>query len=113
MKNFSKIIREFDRLPYKIYERRRPKHEPTDSYFYLARQLEKFMMRADALNLESYPVIVEMTGVKHIPILHVCYMDSSESKEFLVDKTLSQVCSRDEDKKNIVVDESSTEESES
>ena len=56
MKNLSNIIREFDKIPYTIYERRRPKHESTDSYFYLARQLEKFMMRADALNLDNCPV---------------------------------------------------------
>ena len=31
MKELSKIIREFEKLPYKSYERRRPKHEPTDS----------------------------------------------------------------------------------
>ena len=31
MENLSKIMREFDKLPYKIYERRNPKHEPTDS----------------------------------------------------------------------------------
>ena len=99
MKNFSKIIREFDRFPYKIYERRRPKHESTDSYFHFARQLENFMMRAYALNVDSYPVIMETNGAKHIPILHVCFMDSSESKEFLVEKTLSQVCSTDEDQK--------------
>ena len=99
MKNFSKIIREFDKLPYKIYERRRPKHEPIDSYFYLARQLETFMMRADALNLDNYPVMMEMTSEKHIPILNVCYMDNSKSKEFLVYKTLSQVCSTEEEEK--------------
>ena len=29
--DLSKIIREFDRLPYKRYERIRPKHESTDS----------------------------------------------------------------------------------
>ena len=29
--DLSKIIREFDKLPYKSYERRRPKHETTDS----------------------------------------------------------------------------------
>ena len=33
-KELSKIIREFYKLPYKSYERMRPKHEPTDSYFY-------------------------------------------------------------------------------
>ena len=37
MKELSKIIREFEKLPYKIYDRMRPKHEPTDSYLYLAR----------------------------------------------------------------------------
>ena len=31
MKDLLKIIREFDKLPYKSYERRRPKHETTDS----------------------------------------------------------------------------------
>ena len=31
MKEISNIIREFEKLPYKIYERRRSKHEPTDS----------------------------------------------------------------------------------
>ena len=36
-KELSNIIREFEKLPYKSYERRRPNHELTDSYFYLAR----------------------------------------------------------------------------
>ena len=30
-RNLSKIIREFDKLPYKSYERRRPHNDPTDS----------------------------------------------------------------------------------
>ena len=29
-KDFSNIIREFDKLPYNFYERMRPKNEPTD-----------------------------------------------------------------------------------
>ena len=37
MKDLSKTIREFEKLPYNSYVRRRLKHEPTDSYFYLAR----------------------------------------------------------------------------
>ena len=52
-KNLSKIITEFEKLPYKSYKRRRPKHDPTDSYFYQARNLAKCMMRADALNLHG------------------------------------------------------------
>ena len=56
MRDLSKIIREFEKLPYKSYEMRRPKHEPTDSYFYPERQLMKCMMRADSINLHVYPV---------------------------------------------------------
>ena len=36
-KDLSKIIREFEKLPYESYERKRPKNEPADSYFYLTR----------------------------------------------------------------------------
>ena len=108
------IIREFEKLHYKRYERRRPKYEPTDSYFYLARQLAKCMMRADSLNLHVYPVIMEMDDMKHIPISRVCSTDESESEELIVDRTLSQVCSTDKDEsKIIIIDESFTEESES
>ena len=50
VKDPSNIIRDFEKLLDKIYESSRPKHDPTDSYFYLARQLSKCMVRADALN---------------------------------------------------------------
>ena len=113
MKDLSKVIRKFEKLPYKGYERKRPKHEPTDIYFYLARQIAKFMMRADFLNLHIDPVRMEMTGIQQIPISHICDLDESESKEFLTDKKLVQVCSTDEsESESVIVDESSTEESE-
>ena len=51
MKDLSKIISEFEKLPYKGYDRRRPKHETNYNYFYLARQIVKCMVRADAPNL--------------------------------------------------------------
>ena len=55
-----------------------------------------------------------MTGTKQIMILNNCYPDERKSEEFLLDEILSQVCSTDEDEsKGIIVDESSTEESES
>ena len=50
-KDLKKIIRKFDKLTYKNYEKRRPKYEPTNSYFYSTRHLAKCMMRADSLNL--------------------------------------------------------------
>ena len=93
MEDLSMIIREFEKLPYKYYERRRTKHKPTDSYFYPARQLAKCMTRADALNSHVYPVRTEMNATKQIPILNLCSMEMSELKEFLVDENLLQVCS--------------------
>ena len=59
MKKLSKIIREFDKLIHKSYERSRPKHDPTGSYFYLSRNLASCMMRADSLTSHVYPVIME------------------------------------------------------
>ena len=64
MKDLSKIIRDFEKLRYKRYESIRPKHELNGSYFYLAIQPVKCMMRADALNLQIYPVRMEITSKK-------------------------------------------------
>ena len=52
-----------------------------------------------------------MTATKHIPTLHVYSTDKSKEKELLVDKTLSYICSTNEDEsKGIIVDGCSTEE---
>ena len=50
MKDIVKNIKEFEKLSYKGYVWKRPKHETTASYFYLTRQLAKFMMRYDDFN---------------------------------------------------------------
>ena len=52
-KDLSKIVGEFEKLPYESYEINRPKHDPNDSHFYLSIQLAKCIMRADALNLDN------------------------------------------------------------
>ena len=49
-KDLFKIIKDFDKIENLPYEKKRPKHETTDSYFHLARQLAEFMMRSDNLN---------------------------------------------------------------
>ena len=49
-------------------------------------------MRANALNLHVYPVRIEITVTKQIPILQIFSTDKSKSEEFLLDKTLYQVC---------------------
>ena len=79
-KELSKIIREFEKLPYESYERKRPKHDPNDSYFYLARQLAKCMLRADALNSENHPVRTEITDMKQILTSRVCSTYESKLK---------------------------------
>ena len=49
-KDISKIIQEFEKIQKLPYEKKRPKHEPTESYLHLAREIAKFMMRSDKLN---------------------------------------------------------------
>ena len=108
-KELSRIIREFEKSPYKSYDRRSPKHDTTDSYFYLTIQIENCMMRADSLNSHVYPVRTEMTATKQILSSHICSTDESKLNEFLVNKTLSQICSIDKDEsKGITVNDCST-----
>ena len=95
MKDLSMIFKEFEKLLYKGYVRKRTKHEPTDSYFYLEIQLSKCMMRADSFNSKVDPVRTEMTGMQQVPIWHVCNLDESKSKGIIVDKNLLQVFSMD------------------
>ena len=72
------------------------------------------MMRDDALNSEIDPLRTEMTGMKHIPISHVYSTDDRESKNFLADKNLSQVCYTEKGKsENVIADASYKEESKS
>ena len=87
MKYLSKIIKKLKKT-YKGHVWKRPNHEPTDSYFYLAIHLARCMMIDDALNLDIEPVITEMTGNQYIPISHVCSNDDRKSKDFLEDKNL-------------------------
>ena len=61
-KDTPKIIKEFEKIGKLPYEKKRPKHEPTDSYFYLARQLAKFMVRYDKLNRHNHGGFTKMTA---------------------------------------------------
>ena len=71
IKDILNIIKEFEKVSCEVYVQKRPKYEPTDSYFYLARQIAKCMMRADALQSHIDPVRTEITGTQHINILRV------------------------------------------
>ena len=61
------------------------------------------MMRADTCNLENYPVKTKMNATKQILISHVCSKEESNLKEFIFDKTLSQIYSTDKDESKIII----------
>ena len=65
MKDISKKINDFEKFRYKGYVRKRSKNEPTDSYFYLPRQLAKCMMR---LNSHLGPVRTKINNTKNMNI---------------------------------------------
>ena len=112
MKDFSKNIKEFEKLPDKDDVRKRPKHETTASYFYLTRQLDKFMMRSDDFNFHIEPVRKETTGTQQNPISKVCDLNKRKSKEIIADEKLSQVCSTNKrESENVIVNEGDTDES--
>ena len=46
-KDLSKIIKDFEKIEKLPYEKKKTTHEPTDSYFHLARHLAKCMMRSN------------------------------------------------------------------
>ena len=85
MKDLSKNIKEFEKLPYEGYVWKRSKHEPTETYFNLERHLDKFIMR---LNLYVVPVRMKMTNTSSMknsemstsktPNLHSYSTDKSE-----------------------------------
>ena len=61
-KDLSNIIKEFEKIGKLPYEKKRPKHEPTDSYFHIARQLAKCMMKSDKLNWHDHGGYTEITA---------------------------------------------------
>ena len=61
-KDLSEIIKEFEKIEKLPYEKKRPKHEPTYSYFHLTRQLTKCMMRSDTLNWQDHGGYTKMTA---------------------------------------------------
>ena len=99
-KDLSNIIKEFDKIGKLPYEKKRPKREPTDSYFHITRQLAKCMMISDKLNRHDHGGYTEMTA----PSLNVNVTDEDESKEIIVHKTLLEKNSTDVSKseRNIV-----------
>ena len=109
-KYLSRIIKDLEKIERLPYEKKRPKHEPTDSYFHVSRQLEKCMMRSDHHNWYEHSGYTEMTALSfnmhvtdkggkkiivHINLSENSSMDVSKSERNIVNKTLSQNKSTD------------------
>ena len=130
-KDISKIIKEFENLPYKGYVQKSSKHVPTDSYFYLAMHISKCMMR---FNSHVGPVRTQMTSkqkmnnsemsaknilndaisTQNIPNSHVFSMNVSKSKGINASESLSHVCSMGEsNSKRVITNTCSSDKSES
>ena len=75
-KNLSNIIKEFEKIGKLPYEKKRPKYEPTTSYFHLVRHLVKCMIRSDQLNWHDHSSYAEKTASSS----NVNVTDEDESK---------------------------------
>ena len=81
-KEIYKIIREFEKFEKFSYEKKRPKHEPTESYFHLARQITKCMTRSNNLNWYDHGGYTEMTA----PYSKVNVTNEGEQKRSIVNE---------------------------
>ena len=99
-KDFSKIIKEIEKIEKLPYQKKRPKHEPTDRYFHLARQLANCMIRSDNLNWHEHGGYTEVTA----PSSNVNVTDEDKSNEIIEHENLSENNSTDvnESERNIV-----------
>ena len=95
-----RIIKDFEKIEKLSYEKKMTKHEPTDRYFCIARQLAKFMMRPDNLNWYDHGGYTEITASSS----NINDKDKDESKRIIVHETLSENSSTDvsESERNIV-----------
>ena len=61
-KDLSKIIRKFEKFEKLSNEKKRPKHEPTERYFYVVREIAKCTTRSDKLNWYNHGGYTKMTA---------------------------------------------------
>ena len=91
MKDFSNIIKEFDKIFKVPYVKSIPKREPTSSYYHLVGCIADCMMRSDEFNRHVHGSYAEETA----PSSNVNDTDKYESKEIIVHETLSENLSMD------------------
>ena len=100
MKDFSNIIKEFDKIFKVPYVKSIPKREPTSSYYHLVGCIAEFMMRSDEHSRHMHRSYTEKTD----PSSNGNVTDEDESKEIIVQETLSENNSKgvSESERNIV-----------
>ena len=101
-KYIFKSTKEFEKIEKLLYEKKSPKHEPTECYFYLEKQLANCMIRSDTFNWHDYSSYTKMTA----PFLNVYSKDEGKSKRSDVNEKLSKSYSTNErESKCIIVHE--------
>ena len=98
-KDISKIIKDFEKIEKIPCEKKRPEHEPTESYFHLERQLANCMMISDNLNWYHHCGYTKMTA----PYSNVNVMKEGESKHSIINKNLSQSFSTNKNKSKLSI----------
>ena len=83
-KDIPNIIKKFEKIEKLPYEKKRLKNEPTESYFCLAKQIAKCMIRSDKLNWYDHGSYTKMTD----PSSNVNVTNESESKRSIVNENL-------------------------
>ena len=93
-KDLSRIIKKFEKIEKLPYEKRIPKHEPTESYFHPAREIVKCMMRSNKLNWYGHGGYTQISALYS----NVIVRNRSESKHSIVNEKLLQNCPAKENK---------------
>ena len=76
MKDFSNIIKEFDKIVKVPYVKRIPKYEPNSRYYHLVRCIAEFMMSSDEHNRRVHSSYAKDTALSS----NVIVTDKDKSK---------------------------------
>ena len=85
------MIKEFEKIGKVTYVKKPPKHDPTSSYYHLARCITECMMISDEHNRHMYGSYAEESA----PSSNVNVTGKDKSKEIIVHRTLSDNQSMD------------------
>ena len=73
-------------MPYEVYVINRSKQMPTDSYFYTARYIAKFMISNSSGPVRRQNMSNSKMSAQNVPNSRVCSTNKSESKRINMDE---------------------------